>query len=171
MHSKQGIVMYLRTPFAALMVVLMLAGLLPAQNAMPSTKSIDYSKPNRSFPNVLGPYMPRHVPEPVLANTPRIDQVMKDGKLMLSLNDAIALALENNLDLAIARYNLSIADTDLLRTRSGASARGVATGLVQGTPGGGIGGFGTGASGAGAGGTSRGAGRAGTGRSGIGPFH
>jgi len=86
---------------------------------------------------------------------------------MLSLEDAIALALENNLDLAIARYNLAIADTDVLRAKSGNSVRGVATGLVQGTPGGGIGGFGAGAPGAGAGGTSGGAGGAGTGASGL----
>ena len=82
---------------------------------------------------------------------------------MLSLSDAVTLALENNLDLEIARFNLSIADTDILRTKSGAEVRGVATGLVQGTPGGGVGGFGSGASGGGAGGTSGGAGGAGTG--------
>ncbi len=69
-------------------------------------------------------------------NTERMGRVIKDGKLLLSLNDAIALALENNLDLVIARYNLSIADTDLLRTKSGAAARGVSTGVVQNTPGG-----------------------------------
>ena len=45
---------------------------------------------------------------------------MHDGKLYLSLNDAIALALENNLDIAIARYNLNIADTDMLRAKAGA---------------------------------------------------
>jgi outer membrane protein len=83
------------------------------------------------------------------------------------MDDAIALALENNLDLAIARYNISIADTDVLRAKSGQSIRGVATGLVQGTPGGGVGGFGTGASGAGAGGTTGGAGGTGTGAGGL----
>jgi outer membrane protein TolC len=107
------------------------------------------------------------VPAPSLTNSTRLTDLIKDGKLMLSLDDAIALALENNLDLAISRYNLQIADTDILRTKSGASARGVASGLVQGTPGGGIGGFGTGAPGAGAGGTSGGAGGAGTGASGL----
>jgi outer membrane protein len=126
----------------------------------------DYSKP-RSHLNPIAPYMSRHVPEAVLANTPRIDQLFQDGKIMLSLNDAIALALENNLDLAIARYNLNIADTDILRTKSGSAVRGVAAGLVQGTPGGGVGGFGTGAQGAGAGGTTGGAGGAGTGASGL----
>ena len=50
----------------------------------------------------------------------RIDSLMHDGKLYLSLNDAIALALENNLDIAIARYNLNIADTDVLRAKAGA---------------------------------------------------
>src|SRR5205807_1260332 len=118
------------------------------------------------FPWIVTPYMPRHVPEPMIANTPRIDQVMQDGKIMLSLDDAIALALENNLDLAIARYNLDIADTDILRAKAGNSTRGVASGLVQGTPGGGVGGFGSGA-GAGAGGTSGGAGGAGTGAGGL----
>ncbi len=127
----------------------------------------DYTKPASHFPFVFAPYLPHRVPEPSLANTPRLESLLKDGKLMLSLSDAITLALENNLDLAIARYNLEIADTDILRTKAGAAVRGVATGLVQGTPGGGIGGFGTGASGAGAGGTSGGAGGAGTGASGL----
>jgi outer membrane protein TolC len=127
----------------------------------------DYSKARNHFPNPLAPYGPKRVPEPVFANTPRAQQLIQDGKLMLSLNDAIALALENNLDLAIARYNLSIADTDILRAKAGGTIRGVATGIVQGTPGGGIGGFGAGAQGAGPGGTTGGAGGAGTGASGL----
>ncbi|MFZ1135249.1 MAG: TolC family protein, partial [Candidatus Korobacteraceae bacterium] len=102
-------------------------------------------------------YRSRTVPEPNLINSPRLDQLIHDGKLYISLKDAIALAIENNLDVAIARYNLPIADTDILRTKAGASFRGVNTGVVQGTPGGGIGGFGTGAPGAGAGGTTGGA--------------
>ncbi len=93
--------------------------------------------------------------------------MVRDGKLYLTLKDAIALALENNLDLAIARYNIPIADTDLLRTKAGGFFRGVNTGVVQGTPGGGVGGYGAGAPGAGAGGTSGGAGGAGAGASGI----
>ena len=126
------------------------------------TSQTDYSK-GASALTVIGPYKPKFVPPPVLKNAPRIDQLMQNGKLMLSLNDAIALALENNLDLAIARYNNDIADTDLLRVKSGAAARGVNTGLVSNTPGG------TGATsvGGGAGGTSTGAGGAGAGAGGI----
>ena len=92
---------------------------------------------------------------------------MKDGVLELSLKDAISLSLENNLDIAIARYNIPIAAADVLRTQAGGTFRGVNTGVVQNTPGGGVGGFGSSSSGAGAGGTSGGAGGAGSGASGL----
>jgi outer membrane protein TolC len=128
---------------------------------------VDYSKPASHFPYLVSPYVAHEVPPPSFGNTPRVESLLKDGKLRLSLSDAVTLALENNLDLAIARFNLSIADTDIMRAKSGESVRGVATGLVQGTPGGGVGGFGSGAPGAGAGGTSGGAGGAGTGASGL----
>ncbi len=117
--------------------------------------------------NPLDAYAPTPVPKPNLANSRRLYQLIHDGKLYISLQDAIDLALENNLDLAIARYNLPIADTDILRTKAGGSFRGVNTGVVQGTPGGGVGGFGAGAPGAGAGGTTGGAGGAGAGASGL----
>src|SRR6516162_2055560 len=112
-------------------------------------------------------YRSSTVPEPTLTNSPRFDQLIREGKLYISLKDAIALAIENNLDVAIARYNLPIADTDLLRTKAGGSFRGVNTGVVQGTPGGGVGGFETSAPGAGAGGTTGGAGGAGAGAAGL----
>jgi outer membrane protein len=128
---------------------------------------VDYSKPTTHFPNPFGPYFAHDVPPPSFGNAPRIETLLQDGKLRLSLSDAVALALENNLDLAIARFNLSIADTDIMRAKSGQAVRGVATGLVQGTPGGGVGGFGNGAPGAGAGGTTGGAGGAGGGASGL----
>jgi outer membrane protein TolC len=117
--------------------------------------------------NPLNAYEPSQVPEPQLANSPLLNQLIRDGKLYLSLKDAIRLALEDNLDIAIARYNLPIADTDVLRTQAGGAFRGVNAGVVQGTPGGGVGGFGTGAPGAGAGGTTSGAGGAGAGASGL----
>ncbi len=128
-----------------------------------------YAEGKGYFPNPAAPYTGRSVAAPNFANTGRIDSLVRDGKLMLSMNDAIALALENNLDLAIARYNLPIADTDILRSKSGSAVRGVNTGVVQGTPGGtgtGVTG-GAGATGGGAGGTSAAAGGAGTGAAGI----
>jgi outer membrane protein TolC len=127
---------------------------------------LNYSQPASHFPNPVAPYTPRHVAAPNLANTARIDSLMHDGKLYLSLNDAIALALENNLDIAIARYNLNIADTDVLRARAGAPILGVNAGVVQNTPGGGVGGIGASA-GVSTGGTSLGAGGIGAGTNGL----
>ncbi len=118
--------------------------------------------------NPLHAYTPDRVPDPVLANSPRIDRLVRDGKLYLTLRDAIDLALENNLDLAIARYNLPIANTDILRTQAGGVFRGVNTGVVQGTQGGGVGGYRCRAlREPGAGGTTSGAGGAGAGASGL----
>jgi len=140
------------------------------QQAVPSKSQPfevkEYSKPRSAFPNLLAPYTARHVAPPNLANTPRIDQFLHDGKLYISMNDAVALALENNLDIAIARYNLNIADTDIWRAKAGASTLGVNNGVVQNTPGGGVGGLGT-QVGSGQGGTSVGAGGAGAGTGGL----
>jgi outer membrane protein TolC len=117
--------------------------------------------------NPFNAYRASLVPQPNLANSPRIDALVNNGVLELSLKNAISLALENNLDIAIARYNLPIAAADVLRTQAGGLFRGVNTGVVQNTPGGGVGGFGSSSSGAGAGGTSGGAGGAGSGASGL----
>src|SRR5712671_419516 len=127
---------------------------------------LNYSKPASHFPNPIGPYRARHLAEPNLANTARIDSLMHDGKLYLSLNDAIALALENNLDIAIARFNLNIADTDILRAKAGAPILGTPLGVVLNTPGAGIGGIGA-QSGAATGGTTLGAGGIGAGTNGL----
>ena len=126
----------------------------------------DYSKPRSAFPHFLQPYKAQEVAQPNLGNSPRVDSLMHDGKIYLSIDDAVALALENNLDLDIARYNLNIAQADLLRAKSGASILGINTGIVQNTPGGGVGGLG-GTVGSGTGGTTVAAGGAGTGTNGL----
>src|SRR5579864_174275 len=139
----------------------------PMQAPQPQQfRSLDYSKPRSHFPNPIAPYTSQHVSLPNLSNTPRIEQLLQDGRLMISMDDAVALALENNLDIGIARYNLNIADTDVLRAKSGASFLGVNTGVVQNTPGGGVGGLG-GLVGSGTGGTSPGSGGAGAGLAGL----
>lgn len=97
----------------SLIASLFLAGSVSAQTA----QSFRLEMPKSHNP--LSSYSPTTVPKPPLTNSPRLDQLIRDGKLYLSLKDAIDLALENNLDLAIARYNLPIADTDVLRTKAG----------------------------------------------------
>src|SRR5450755_5136972 len=138
----------------------------PAAQTPHSQLLEDYSKPRSHFPNPLAPYMPQHVPKANLGNTPRIAQLLHDGKLILSMDDAVALALENNLDLVIARYTLNIADTDLLRAKAGGTILGTPLGIVQNTPGGSLGGLG-GQIGSGAGGTNPGTGGVGAGTNGI----
>jgi len=126
----------------------------------------DYSNPRPAFPRLLQPYRAQELAQPNLANSPRIDGLMRDGKIYLSIDDAVALTLENNLDIDIARYNLNIADTDYLRAKSGANILGVNAGIVQNTPGGGVGGLG-GTVGSGTGGTTVAASGVGTGTNGL----
>src|SRR5271170_4291115 len=135
--------------------------------AQPQTVHLqDYSKPRSAFPHFLQPYQAQQVAQPNLGNSPRIDALTRDGKIYLSIDDAVALALENNLDIDIARYNLNIADTDYLRAKSGANILGVNAGIVQNTPGGGVGGLG-GTVGSGTGGTTVAASGVGTGTNGL----
>ncbi len=99
------------------------------------------------------------MPELDLANSPRLQTLIRDGKLYISLHDAIALAIENNLDLASFRYNFPIArhpTTSALRPE--ACVQGVDTGIVQSSTQGGFSG-----GGGGGGSASSGSGAAGAG--------
>lgn len=139
----------------------------PQPQTLPKPTGVDYSKPAPLLPNPFARYMPRPVPPPSFTNAPRLEDLIKNDKLMLSLDDAIAIAVSDNLDIAVARYNLPIADTDILRAKSGGVPLGVNAGVVSNTPGGGVGGIGSGVAGTGAGGTTAGAGGAGAGAGGI----
>ena len=79
----------------------------------------DFSRGPRAFPNLIKPYESIHVEAPVLTNSPRLDQLIHDGKLELSLQDSIELALENSLDIAVQRYYPWIAGAGLLNAKSG----------------------------------------------------
>ena len=93
----------------------------PASRVIPvSNQNYSYGKP--WFPHITAPYTPRSVPEPVLTNAPRIEQMVKDGKLNISLQDAVDLALQNNLSIVIERYVPWQAEANILRTLSGAAS-------------------------------------------------
>jgi outer membrane protein len=81
----------------------------------------NYSHGPRSFPNILKPYEPIHIDQPMLTNSPRLDQLVRDGKLELTLQDAVELALENSMDIAVQRYYPWMADTGILLANSGSS--------------------------------------------------
>jgi outer membrane protein len=107
------------------------AGQLPTPPAhdpardLSATKGRDYSRPQPWFPEIWKPYTPLTMPEPMTTNAPSIDQLIHDGKLMLSLDDAISIALENNLDISLQRFTPWIAQTELMRAKAGSVAHGL----------------------------------------------
>src|SRR5271165_575351 len=99
-----------------------------AQGAVPISLGVtkhDYTHAPKPFPKLLAPYTSRYVDPGVLTNSPRLEQLIHDGKLNLSLQDAISLALENSMDIVVQRYNPWLADTDLLKTKAGSFGRGI----------------------------------------------
>jgi outer membrane protein TolC len=84
------------------------------------------------FPGLWRPYLPQFVPHPVLENSPRLPTLIRDGKLELAMVDAVALTLENNLDIVVQRYVIPFSQTDILRTKSGQAARGFTGALLPG---------------------------------------
>lgn len=103
---------------------------------------------------LVRPYRQKTIDGIRLRNSNRAEQLLRGGVLYLSLQDAIALALENNIDIEVSRYGPKLADADLLRAEAGGVIRGVqtnvtngaqsATNFVTGGFGGGTGGTGTG---------------------------
>ncbi len=96
----------------------------------------NYGKARTFFNDLPGLYAPVHAPRASFMNSVRLGDLIHNGKIYLSLSDALTMALENNYDLAIARYNLDIADTDILRARAGGVLLGAPSALVTNTLGG-----------------------------------
>ena len=96
----------------------------PSPTTSLGSSKYHYTRAPKGFPNLIAPYYPILVEEPGVANTPRIEQMIHDGKLELTLQDAVELALANNMDIVVARYNPWFADTDILKTEAGGTGRG-----------------------------------------------
>jgi outer membrane protein len=112
-----------------ILAVLTALSLLPGPllEAQQLKGDVDYSVGRSAWPNFTSVFKDVQIPEVNMGNSPRLDQLLREGKLYLSLSDALALALENNLDIAYARYGPDIADSDILRAKAGAQLRGVQT--------------------------------------------
>ena len=107
---------------------LALSSLIVSQTAPVFAQSAQQQGFNVQFPHIHDPfktYTPVNVPKLSLSNSPRLDECIHDGKLYLSIDDAIDLALENNLDIAVSRYDLPIANMDVLRSAAGGIILGV----------------------------------------------
>ncbi len=92
--------------------------------------------PGRGFLDRLSrPYRTPSVLQPTEGNSSRLESLLRGGNLYLSLQDAIALTLENNLDIAIQRYGPELADAAVLQAEAGGFARGVSTSVTAGPSG------------------------------------
>jgi outer membrane protein len=97
----------------------------PAKPATPivpvslGSAKYNYTRAPKPFPNLFAPYSPIKIEAPVLTNSPRIDQLIHDGKLELSMQEAVELALENSMDIVVQRYNPWFADTGILKAKAG----------------------------------------------------
>src|SRR5216683_34722 len=110
---------------------------VPAKTATPivpvslGSAKYNYTRAPRPFPNLFAPYSPIKIEAPILTNSPRVDQLIHDGKLELSMQEAVELALENSMDIVVQRYNPWFADTGILKASAGGFG-GVTPGAVFG---------------------------------------
>src|SRR5467141_562587 len=132
--------LYARPLLAAILAVTLVGGPIspafgqdapqnpPATQAKPATAIVpvslgsakyNYTSAPRPFPNLLAPYSPIKIAAPVLTNSPRVDQLIHDGKIELSMQEAVELALENSMDIVVQRYNPWFADTGILKATAG----------------------------------------------------
>ena len=116
---------------AAAAALLAIAGVFAqsvyAQTAPDQTPRIDYHAPGSWTTRFFVPYFAPRVAPPNLDNTPRIYSLIRAGSLYLSLSDAIALAIENNLDIERERYAAASSPaTHTLRASGGGTLRGIA---------------------------------------------
>jgi outer membrane protein len=104
--------------------------------ATPPNQDNPVPQPVESSHGIVGrisePYRPRTVQPPTVGNSGRLDSLLRAGNLYLSIEDTIALALENNLDIAIQRYGPQLADAAVLQAEAGGFARGVSTTVTAG---------------------------------------
>ena len=77
------------------------------------------------------PYKAPTVPPVRLTNSSRLETLIRAGKLYLTAQDALALALENNLDLEIDRYGPLLAESAYERAQAGGPVRGVPSASAQ----------------------------------------
>lgn len=90
----------------------------------------NYTRGPSQFPNLIKPYREQPLPPLIMENSARLRDLIHDGKMELSISDALALALENNLNIAVQRFVRPIAQVDVLRTKSGQAARGISGALL-----------------------------------------
>jgi outer membrane protein len=128
LRDQGGLCVTLRQHPALKFAVLIFMILVTVQSSLGQTsqpQKPDYTTSPRWFPQILSPYKQQQTPPPDLTNSKTLSDMIRDGKIELSLQQLAAMVIENNLNLAVDRYNNYFAQADLLRTKSGQAARGV----------------------------------------------
>ena len=129
-QSSQSSQSKLQMKPARLILTMALVGLWLMGAAPAAAQDLDlpkFSPDKMHFPNFIGAYSPQPIESLTFQDSARIEDLIRDGVLYISLQDAIYLALENNLDIAAQRYGPSLAQTDLLGAKGGALASGQAS--------------------------------------------
>jgi outer membrane protein TolC len=93
-----------------------------------SAQSISIDPERPSAPIFWRPYLAADVPPARLSNSPRLQDLIRAGTLYLTVQDTIALVLENNIDIEVSRYNPILADWNLERAQAGGALPGVPNG-------------------------------------------
>jgi len=118
---------FLRPAVSLTCVFMLLVPTADAQTASPAPGE------RHSFINrITDPYRRRQVAPVNLSNSSRLEALLRAGRLYLSLQDTIALALENNLDIELQRYGAQIAEASILRAKAGGLLRGATSAVTQG---------------------------------------
>lgn len=117
------------------LVVLSAACLLRAQDVPTPPPSQQVKAITNGWGTVLRGYKVPRIDPVRLSNSPRFENLVREGKLYLTLQDAIALTLENNLDIELERYTPQIAETEVLRAEAGDLLRGIPTTVQEGPAG------------------------------------
>ena len=106
-----------------------LSGLALLPSAFAQQTSISPVRPSGTV--IWRDYFPAEVPPVRLANSPRLRELVRAGKLYLTVQDAIALALENNIDIEVARYNPIASKWRIERAQAGGALPGVPSNASQ----------------------------------------
>src|SRR5690242_19114072 len=105
-------------------IALFCVGVLVAQESAPVRSRVPtLQREGHKLPKFLGNYDTFNVSPVNTANSSRLDTLLRGGNVYLSLQDAIALALENNINVEVQRYGALIADTNIMRARAGGLIR------------------------------------------------
>lgn len=113
------------------LVFLMSLPELPVSAQTPEPKPYDG---HGVFSGLKKKYLPLNSPQVNLSNSDRLEKMMRAGRIYLSLADAIALALENNLDIEYARFGPKLSDTDILRAQAGQLLRNLGNANIRSGP-------------------------------------